>query len=265
MPATATEAPPILTRAPREARVTEELVPYIRILPQEPSTAPSGQRLPRINLREAQCRALNVVVAALGLLFAAPLLALIAVAVKLSSPGPVFYSQDRVGLDRRSGRERRANRRSECRRRADVGGKTFRIYKFRTMRAIGVHGKQVWARADDPRITRIGAVLRKYRLDELPQLYNVLRGDMNIVGPRPEQPEIFQQLRQAVDRYVERQQVLPGITGWAQVNHHYDQNLEDVKRKVSLDLEYIHSRSAARDLRIMAMTLPVMVGKRGAI
>ena len=124
---------------------------------------------------------------------------------------------------------------------------------------------QVWASKDDPRITRVGQFLRKYRLDELPQLFNVLRGDMNVVGPRPEQPEIFGQLRTAVEQYVERQRVLPGITGWAQVNHRYDESVEDVQRKVALDLEYIRSRSAVADLKIMALTLPVMVGRRGAI
>jgi lipopolysaccharide/colanic/teichoic acid biosynthesis glycosyltransferase len=127
------------------------------------------------------------------------------------------------------------------------------------------HDKQVWASKNDPRITPVGRVLRRYRLDELPQLFNVLQGEMNIVGPRPEQPEIFVELRTAVDRYVERQRVLPGITGWAQVNHQYDQSLDDVKRKVQLDLEYIRSRSAISDLRIMALTLPVMAGRRGAI
>jgi lipopolysaccharide/colanic/teichoic acid biosynthesis glycosyltransferase len=208
---------------------------------------------------------LNVVVAAIGLLLTAPLILVIALFVKLSSPGPVLFTQERVGIDRRAGRDRRARRSGAGRRTADEGGKIFKIYKFRTMRARPAHGEQVWARVDDPRITAVGAVLRKYRLDELPQLWNVLRGDMNIVGPRPEQPEIFKRLRTSVDNYTARQRVLPGITGWAQVNHHYDQSLDDVRRKVEFDLEYIHARSAVEDLRIMAMTLPVMVGRKGAI
>jgi lipopolysaccharide/colanic/teichoic acid biosynthesis glycosyltransferase len=125
--------------------------------------------------------------------------------------------------------------------------------------------RQVWATENDPRITRIGSILRKYRLDELPQLFNVLLGDMNVVGPRPEQPEIVSQLRESVDGYLERQQVLPGITGWAQVNHSYDACIDDVRKKVNLDLEYIGRRSVARDLMIMARTLPVMIGKRGSV
>jgi len=124
---------------------------------------------------------------------------------------------------------------------------------------------QIWASKDDPRITAVGHVLRKYRLDELPQLLNVLKGDMNIVGPRPEQPRIFQELREQVSGYQERQRVLPGITGWAQVNHSYDQSIEDVRKKVEYDLEYIEGRSFFNDLTIMARTVPVMIGKKGSI
>lgn len=208
-------------------------------------------------------RFLNIVVAAVGLILTAPLLVAIAVLVKLSSPGPVFYVQDRVGLDRR-----RRGPRSEPslgRRREDQGGRLFRIYKFRTMVADSDNAGQVWASKTDPRITAIGHILRKYRLDELPQLINVLKGDMNIVGPRPEQPKIFRDLRDQVNRYQERQRVLPGITGWAQVNHSYDQSIDDVRKKVELDLEYIESRSLAKDLTIMAKTVPVMIGKKGSI
>jgi lipopolysaccharide/colanic/teichoic acid biosynthesis glycosyltransferase len=124
---------------------------------------------------------------------------------------------------------------------------------------------EVWASKDDPRITPVGRFLRAYRLDELPQLLNVLKGDMNVVGPRPEQPRIFQELRRELDRYPERQRVLPGITGWAQINHHYDQTLEDVERKLQLDLEYIQRRSAFEDIKIMARTMPVMLFRRGAM
>ncbi|HSG49734.1 MAG TPA: sugar transferase [Longimicrobiales bacterium] len=208
-------------------------------------------------------RMLNVLVALVGLVFTAPLLLAIAILVKLSSPGPVFYVQDRVGLDRR--RRGPAAASSEGRRRQDSGGRVFRIYKFRTMVADSDLAGQVWASHTDPRITAVGQVLRKYRLDELPQLFNVLKGDMNIVGPRPEQPRIFQELRQQVSGYQERQRVLPGITGWAQVNHSYDQCLEDVRKKVAFDLEYIQKRSLLKDLKIMFRTLPVMIGKKGSI
>jgi lipopolysaccharide/colanic/teichoic acid biosynthesis glycosyltransferase len=207
-------------------------------------------------------RVLNVGVAGLGLILIAPLMAIIAVLVKLSSPGPVLYNQPRVGIDRRRGR---ATAEEVSRRSRDFGGRIFKIYKFRTMRQDQGGAPQVWASATDPRITRVGAVLRRYRLDELPQLWNVLLGDMNIVGPRPEQPEIFEDLRTQVTAYQKRQRVLPGITGLAQVSHPYDQCLEDVRQKVRYDLEYIHRRSLSEDLRIMARTIPVMVGKKGAL
>lgn len=120
-------------------------------------------------------------------------------------------------------------------------------------------GGERWATKDDARITRVGRVLRATRIDELPQLFNVLMGDMNIVGPRPEQPDIFQDLRDEVHGYDRRQKVLPGITGLAQVNLGYDTSIDDVRRKVELDLEYIERRSASQDLMIMAKTVPVMV------
>ena len=210
-------------------------------------------------------RVLSVSVAAVGLLLAAPLMAVIAVGIKLTSRGPVFFKQTRVGLDRRAGLPpSRDNRRD-----ADCGGKPFSIFKFRTMATNG-HGSngnadlQVWAQPNDPRVTRIGRFLRLYRLDELPQLLNVLLGDMDIVGPRPEQPAIFADLRTQIDRYQERQRVRPGITGWAQINLNYDTTVESVRAKVRYDLEYVERRSLFEDLRIMLLTVPVVVFKRGA-
>jgi lipopolysaccharide/colanic/teichoic acid biosynthesis glycosyltransferase len=203
-------------------------------------------------------RQLNVVVAILGIIAAAPVMLLVALAIKLTSPGPVFYSQLRVGLDRRRG-----NPRSNWRRQVDYGGKLFRIYKFRTMRVQQGPSQQVWAAKDDPRVTPIGRFLRQYRLDELPQLFNVLKGDMNIVGPRPEQPNIFVQLRAQIDGYADRQRVLPGITGWAQVNQAYDCSVEDVRNKLKFDLEYTERQSLQEDLRIMMRTLPVMLFRQG--
>jgi lipopolysaccharide/colanic/teichoic acid biosynthesis glycosyltransferase len=204
-------------------------------------------------------RALNVFVAAASLAMLAPLFLLLALLVRLSSPGPILYTQYRVGIDRR----RPGSGDRHWRRRHDYGGRLFRIYKFRTM-YVDDSDQQVWARQDDPRVTPIGRVLRGFRLDEFPQLVNVLRGDMNIVGPRPEQPKIFQELREQVDRYQTRQRVLPGITGWAQVNHHYDADVEGVRRKIELDLEYVRRRSAVHDLQIMLRTIPVVVTRQGA-
>src|SRR5262245_4197448 len=140
---------------------------------------------------EGPRRALNIVVAGVALILTAPLMAAIAVAIKLTSRGPIFYTQMRIGIDRRALGVPAGN----SRRVTDCGGKPFRIYKFRTMRpANASKNAEVWASPDDPRVTRIGRILRLYRLDELPQLLNVLRGEMNVVGPRPEQPLIFARL-----------------------------------------------------------------------
>ena len=204
---------------------------------------------------------LNVAVAAVALIVLAPFALLIALLVKLSSPGPVFYSQTRVGLDRRAMR----GDRHQTRREEDLGGRVFTIYKFRSMRVDAeVPGEAIWAAKDDPRITAVGELLRKTRLDELPQLWNVVRGEMNVVGPRPERPSIFLTLRTQVENYHLRQRVKPGITGWAQINQAYDSSIDDVRNKVKLDLEYIERRSLWLDLQIMSRTLPVMIGRKGA-
>jgi lipopolysaccharide/colanic/teichoic acid biosynthesis glycosyltransferase len=210
---------------------------------------------------EIALRVLNVLTATTLLILAFPLMLVIAALVRLSSTGPVLFVQQRVGLDRRNG-GRPANR---CKRRYDRGGQRFRMYKFRTMYVSSSQPSvEVWAKPDDPRVTPVGRVLRKYRLDELPQLLNVLLGDMNLVGPRPEQPKIFAQLRGQLDRYSERQRVRPGITGWAQVNRRYDRSVEDVLEKLTLDLQYIQRRSVREDLKIMLRTVPVVILKRGA-
>jgi lipopolysaccharide/colanic/teichoic acid biosynthesis glycosyltransferase len=205
-------------------------------------------------------RAMNVLIAAIALFVALPLLLLIAIAIKLTSRGPVLYTQERVGLDRRvSGR-----RSDQCTRARDLGGQPFTIYKFRTMRvdAEALSGA-VWATQDDPRVTPVGRFLRQYRLDEIPQLLNVLRGEMNIVGPRPERPTIFAELRQHIQEYPQRQRAKPGITGLAQIYHHYDRSLDDVRTKVRFDLEYIRRRGLWEDLRIMLLTIPVVFLRRG--
>ena len=210
--------------------------------------------------RDMACRLLNVAVASVGIIITAPLMAVIAILIKLTSPGPVIYSQPRVGLDRR---RMKAHEPLNHRRTSDHGGKIFTIYKFRTMRPEDERQRERWSSKDDPRITMIGRFLRESRLDELPQLFNVLFGEMNIVGPRPEQPAIFEELHGELGgRYRNRQRVLPGITGLAQVNQGYDTDLNGVRKKVALDLEYIGKRSAAKDLAIMARTVPVMVFRK---
>lgn len=205
-------------------------------------------------------RSVNFVLALLGLIVALPLMFVVAILIRLTSRGPVMYTQVRVGLDRRGDDPEDTNHR----RQADLGGKPFDIYKFRTMHVNAErNGTAVWAQKHDPRVTWIGRYLRQYRIDELPQLLNVLKGEMNIVGPRPERPMIFAELRQNIAEYPLRQRAKPGITGLAQINHHYDSCLDDVRKKVSYDLEYISRQSVWEDLRIMFQTVPVILFRRG--
>jgi lipopolysaccharide/colanic/teichoic acid biosynthesis glycosyltransferase len=204
-------------------------------------------------------RVVNVIIALIGIVAASPLMVVVALLVKLTSRGPVLYKQMRVGVDRRYKRSDTDDRRIH-----DQGGKPFEMYKFRSMVIDSeADGRAIWAEREDPRATPVGRVLRKTRLDELPQLYNVIRGDMSIVGPRPERPTIFAELRRNIPQYHMRQRVRPGITGWAQVNQAYDASLDDVRQKVSYDLEYIQRQSVLEDLRIMSITIPVMLFRRG--
>jgi lipopolysaccharide/colanic/teichoic acid biosynthesis glycosyltransferase len=205
-------------------------------------------------------RWVNFVLALVALVITLPVMLLIALLIRLTSRGPVLYTQVRVGLDRREGATGLQNRR----RQRDLGGQPFTIYKFRTMRVDAEHHSgAVWAQQRDPRVTPIGRLLRQYRLDELPQLLNVLKGEMNIVGPRPERPTIFAELREHIAEYPLRQRAKPGITGLAQINHHYDRSLDDVRTKVHYDLEYIRRQSVSEDFRIMLKTLPVILLRRG--
>jgi len=215
--------------------------------------------------RDLTIRALNFLVAVALTIAFSPLMLLIALAVRLTSEGPVIYAQDRVGRNARRGSRRRMDSRfGTDRRRTDKGGRIFKIYKFRTMLVTGSEIGEVWASKDDPRVTRVGRFLRDHRLDELPQLFNVLKGDMNLVGPRPEQPQIFEALRKTIPVYSERQTVRPGITGWAQVNHRYDASIDDVRKKLHYDLEYVKRRSITKDVVIMARTPTVMLFRQGS-
>ena len=205
-------------------------------------------------------RLLNFMLALVALTALVPVLLIIALLVRLTSPGPVLYTQTRVGLNRREPLDTSSNHRRQL----DMGGRPFTIYKFRTMRVDAEHGSgAIWAQPKDPRVTAIGRFLRQYRLDELPQLMNVLKGEMNIVGPRPERPTIFAELREHIAEYPLRQRAKPGITGLAQINHPYDRSIDDVRTKVHYDLEYIRRQSLAEDLRIMLKTLPVILLRRG--
>lgn len=188
-------------------------------------------------------RALNLAVALVGLVLALPLLPFIALAVKLSSPGPVFYHQKRVGK----------------------GSAEFYCYKFRTMRQDAeADTGATWAADDDPRITRVGKFLRSARLDEIPQLWCVLKGDMHFVGPRPERPEFVESLIKEIPYYGVRHMVRPGITGWAQVKYRYGNTREDALEKLQYDLFYIKNASLGLDLLIWFQTVKIVLLGRGA-
>jgi lipopolysaccharide/colanic/teichoic acid biosynthesis glycosyltransferase len=238
-----------------------EVVRRIPVVQEPLSQAPRSQLADLRPRSEKVDRLVNVVIASLGLVLAAPLMLIFAALVKLTSTGPIFYSQARVGLDRRRDS---ATRTTYDRRTRDLGGRPFMIFKLRTMRTDAEKPNgAVWATRGDPRVTAVGRVMRKYRIDELPQLINVLRGEMNIVGPRPERPSIFSRLCDDITEYPLRQRARPGITGWAQVNHSYDTSIDDVRLKVRYDLEYLQRQGVAEDFMIMARTVPIMIFRKG--
>jgi lipopolysaccharide/colanic/teichoic acid biosynthesis glycosyltransferase len=215
-------------------------------------------------------RAIDIVVALMGSVAFALLLPLLALAIKLDSRGPVFYSQTRVGINRRA-RERRhgglatqSNRRSRDRRKILSHGAPFSIHKLRTMYVDAENDGVRWASKGDSRITRVGYWLRLTRLDECPQFLNVLRGEMSLVGPRPERPPFIELLSDEVPGYLDRLRFKPGITGLAQVELGYDTDVDSVGNKVACDVEYITRFSLRRDLAIMFRTARVVFTGRGA-
>ena len=187
-------------------------------------------------------RALDIVFSLLGIALFWPLMLLVAAAVKLDSPGPVLFRQMRVGKN----------------------DNVFELYKFRTMREDAEsESGAIWAATDDPRITRLGTFLRKCRLDEMPQFFNVLLGDMAFVGPRPERPEFVLELYQLLPYYSKRHALKPGVTGWAQVNYPYGASVEDALEKLNYDLYYIKNYSIFLDILIVMETVEVVLSGRG--
>jgi sugar transferase (PEP-CTERM system associated) len=188
-------------------------------------------------------RAFDIAAALVGLVISAPIMAIIAGLTKISSPGPVLYHQERVGLN----------------------GRAFVVHKFRTMAldAEAVTGP-VWSSTDDPRVLALGSVLRRARLDELPQLWNILRGEMSFVGPRPERPAFVGQLTRDIPFYGQRHVVKPGLTGWAQVRYTYGASVEDAIQKLQYDLYYIKNMSIALDVVIVLETIKTVLLRRGA-
>jgi len=187
-------------------------------------------------------RAVDVAISMIGLIVAAPIMAAVAVAVACSSPGPFLYEQRRVG-------ER---------------GRVFRLYKFRSMRADAEDTSgAVWSRDGDTRVTTVGRWLRATRLDELPQLWNIFKGDMSLVGPRPERPEFIEELTRHIPYYPQRHIVKPGLTGWAQVRYSYGSSVQDAMEKLQYDLFYIKHMSLLMDAWIVLCTVKTVLSRRG--
>jgi len=190
----------------------------------------------------------------------------IPILVKLNSRGPVFYQQQRVGLNHRYGDRRKINlevehdRRKGERRKQDLFGRPFMVYKFRTM-YVDAESRTgaVWAQKNDPRITGVGRILRFTHVDEMPQFFNVLCGEMSMVGPRPERPQIMPKIVEKIPKFPERLQVKPGITGIAQIVCGYDVSIEDVKKKLHYDLQYVKKNSLKEDIAILFKTLWVII------
>jgi lipopolysaccharide/colanic/teichoic acid biosynthesis glycosyltransferase len=197
---------------------------------------------PQAGLADAIRRGGDIAGSILLLALSLPLLLAVACLIKLDSRGPVLYRQDRVGLR----------------------GRVFNLLKLRSMRVDAEAAGPCWAAEHDPRVTRVGAMARACRIDELPQLVNVLRGEMSLVGPRPERPHFAAQLARVIPRYDERTRVLPGITGMAQVSYKYGASVEDARAKLAYDLRYLENRSLLLDLRILLATVRVVLLRIGA-
>lgn len=187
-------------------------------------------------------RILDVTISLIILLLSLPVDLLVAIAIKIDSKGPVLFKQERIGMN----------------------NKIFKIYKFRSMyQDAEKHTGPVWSAKDDPRVTRVGKIMRKLRIDEIPQFFNVLKGEMSLVGPRPERPYFVEMLAQQLPYYKRRLKVRPGITGWAQVKHKYDESIEDVKVKLRYDLFYIENMSLRMDIKILGRTILVVLFGKG--
>jgi lipopolysaccharide/colanic/teichoic acid biosynthesis glycosyltransferase len=164
-----------------------------------------------------------------------------AILIKLESRGPVLYKQERVGKN----------------------GRVFTLMKFRSMRVDAEKDGPVWAKTADERMTRVGRIIRKIRVDEIPQFWNILRGDMNFVGPRPERPHFIAQLAQEIEYYEQRHLLAPGLTGWAQIKYPYGASIEDARQKLQYDLYYIKNQSITLDATIMFETIKTILRGRG--
>jgi sugar transferase (PEP-CTERM system associated) len=226
------------------ASVYEEHLGKIAVENLRPSWLIFSEGFANSRLLSAAKRATDILGAGLGLLIAGPVILLLAAAVKLTSPGPAFYSQRRVGRQ----------------------GRVFLVHKLRSMCVDAERDSgPVWAsRAGDARVTKLGGLMRRTRLDELPQLWNILRGDMSLVGPRPERPEFVKKLAEQIPFYEQRHVVKPGLSGWAQVRYSYGASVEDALEKLQYDLYYIKNFSLSLDFFIIFETVKTVILRRGA-
>jgi sugar transferase (PEP-CTERM system associated) len=225
------------------ASVYEELTGKIAVENLRPSWFIFSSGFRKSRVLQSLKRTMDVGASIVGLVVAGPVMIFVAAAVKLTSPGPIVYRQQRVGQH----------------------GRIFTVLKFRSMRADAEAGTgAVWAQKNDRRITPLGRFMRKTRLDELPQLLNILRGDMSLVGPRPERPEFVSQLTKEIPFYGQRHVVRPGLTGWAQVRYSYGSSVQDAMEKLQYDLFYIKNFSLALDLFIVFSTIKTVILRRGA-
>jgi sugar transferase (PEP-CTERM system associated) len=223
-----------------EPHVHEEIAGKIPVEELRPSWLIFSHGFSMGRLRQLTKRVFDVVVAAVGLVLSSPIALLTALAIRLESPGPIIYRQKRVGQ----------------------GGKEFTVYKFRSMRQDAEKGgKAIWAQENDPRATRVGKFIRKTRIDEIPQMWNVLQGTMSFVGPRPERLVFVEKLRREIPFYDQRHAVKPGITGWAQVRFRYGSDEDDAVEKLRHDMFYIKLHSILFDLRILLDTVRVVFDK----
>jgi sugar transferase (PEP-CTERM system associated) len=225
------------------ATVYEEYTGKIAVENLRPSWMIFSEGFRKSKVLMAAKRSLDIAVAGIGLVLAAPIALMVMALIKLTSPGPIFYRQERVGQH----------------------GRTFMVVKFRSMRVDAEAGTgPVWAQKNDSRVTPIGNFLRRTRLDEIPQLWNALRGDMSMVGPRPERPAFVADLTRQIPFYGQRHVVKPGVTGWAQVRYTYGASVEDALQKLQYDLYYIKNMSVALDIFVMFQTVKTVLLRRGA-
>lgn len=283
--------PPLKLRASAGSQ-SETPSSFSTLVAQHTIELPGTEWLTRISLtaprENVQClstshrlikRAFDIIFAVGLLVLTSPILVAAAVLVKITSPGPVIYSQTRVGLNLR--KKKKSDRRGQTqglpadasdrrkpgrdRREMSNFGRLFTIYKFRTMRTDAErHGAQ-FAKQGDARITSIGRFLRRTRIDELPQLWNILKGDMSLIGPRPERPEFMMKLQEQIPNFIDRLGLKPGLTGIAQVVNGYDNELEGFRRKVSYDLLYLQHCSVWNDIKILVRTVRVVITGEGAL